>query len=1046
MTARSELEDILPLTPLQEGLLFRAELDGEGRDVYAGRLTLTLAGPLDERRLHAAAQALLDRHPALRAAFRRNKQGRAAALIPRRATVPWTFTDVGEPAPGERAARAGRLTADEPRFDLGKPPLVRFALTRLAPERHRLVMTVHHMVLDGWSQPLLVRDLFALYAAEDGRTLPPATGPRRYLEWLAAQDRPGAESAWRTALAEVTPTLISPGADRAVHESPRRLLVDLDAPLTAALVATARSYGLTLGTVVQGAWALTLARSLGRDDVVFGTTVSGRPAELHGVESMIGSFVNTVPVRVTLPPAQSLAAALARLQEEQSLLLPHQHLGLAEIRRTAGPGELFDTLAVVENFPFDPESLADLAPGLRMTDADGEEAVHYPLALTALPGTRLRLELGYRPDSLAESAVRAVADRLRRACTVFATAPDTPLGRIDLLDGPAVRRLTSANTAHPVPATTLTELLARQAARTPAATALVFEDEEMDYAALDRRAAGLASRLTARGAGPGSVVAVALPRSADLVIALLAVLRAGAAYLPLDPDYPSERLALMLDDTAPVVLLTDARTLAGLPAVSASPDGPSVLVLDSPEPTGPTTGLATDPAAEGDPTLPAVRPEHPAYVIYTSGSTGRPKGVVVPHRAIVNRLLWMQDEYRLGPADRVLQKTPSGFDVSVWEFFWPLTTGATLVVARPGGHRDPRHLARIIREQAVTTAHFVPSMLRAFLDEPDAAGCTGLHRVLCSGEALSPELVTSFHRLFGGAVALHNLYGPTEAAVDVTSWPCPPTDGPPATVPVGRPVWNTTPYVLDGALRPVPDGVPGELYLAGAQLADGYLNRPALTAERFTADPYGPAGSRMYRTGDLARRTADGVIEYLGRTDHQVKIRGFRVEPGEIESALLGHPAVREAAVLARPANGTTEPVLVGYAVGAPGHLPDPAALRSHLAAVLPPHLVPAVVLLLDALPLTPSGKLDRAALPAPDLTADAAGRRPRTPSEEILCDLFGEVLALPRVGIDDDFFELGGHSLLATRLAGRIRTVLGADLPLRTVYDEPSVAGLARR
>ncbi|MFE6337528.1 amino acid adenylation domain-containing protein [Streptomyces sp. NPDC057798] len=1025
--ARSKLADLLPLTPLQEGLLFRTELDGNGHDVYAGHLALTLRGPVDEPRLRAAAQALLDRQPGLRAAFRRNRQGKAAALIPSRVDVPWRFTDLSGLPDDERERETERLTVlDEERgFDLGQPPLIRFALLRLAPELHRLVLTNHHIVLDGWSQPLLVQELFAHYTG--GRPAP-ATSPRVYLDWLAAQDRGAAEAAWRTALADLDgPTLVAPGASESVTEPPHKVVVELDPALTSSVTSAARARGLTLGTVVQGAWALTLARSLNRGDVVFGTMVSGRPADLPGVESMVGVFVNTVPVRVTLPEAEPFADALARLQEEQSALVPHQHLGLAEVQRLAGERELFDTLAVVENYPFDPESLSELAPGLRLEDAGGDEGVHYPLALTVLPGTRLRLELGYRPDALDEDEVRSVADRLHRAFESFATTPDEPLGRLDLLSEAETRLLTAPGTTHPVPDTTLTALIAEQVARTPDATAVVFEGDRLSYAELDARAERVAGRLTRQGAGPGAVVAVALPRSPDLVVALAAVLRAGAAYLPLDPGYPADRIAFMLDDARPVAVLTDTATRSLLP------DTATVLTLDGPE---------TLPPADRTPPT-AVRPADPAYVIYTSGSTGRPKGVVVPHSAIVNRLLWTQAEYGLTAADRVLQKTPSSFDVSVWEFFWPLITGATLVVARPQGHLDPQYLARLIREQSVTTAHFVPSMLRAFLAEPEAARCTGLTRVLCSGEALSPDLVRGFHSLFGGAVELHNLYGPTEAAVDVTAWPCPADGDGRDGVPIGRPVWNTSAYVLDAALRPVPAGVPGELYLAGPQLAHGYLGRSALTAERFVADPYGLPGTRMYRTGDLARRGADGVIEYLGRTDDQVKIRGFRIEPGEIEGVLAAHSDVRQAAVVARRDLATDgDPMLVAYTTGAA----DPVELRRHLAAALPEHMVPSAFVALDALPLTPSGKLDRRALPAPELGPAAAGRRPRNPSEEILCDLFAEVLSVPEVGIDDDFFALGGHSLLATRLASRVRSTMGVELPLRTVFDAPTVAALAQR
>ncbi|MEU4353676.1 amino acid adenylation domain-containing protein [Streptomyces virginiae] len=1034
MTARAKLEDILPLTPLQEGLLFRAELDGSGLDVYAGHLRLDLRGPVDPARLRAAAQSLLDRRPGLRAAFRRSRQGKAAALIPSRAEAPWAFDDLSALPTAELERETERLTLldTEQGFDLGRPPLIRFRLLRLATDLHRLVITNHHAVLDGWSQPLLVQELFALYSGGGSAALSPAIPPRVHLDWLAAQDRQAATEAWRSALDGFdTPTLVAPGASDSVSERPRKVVVELGRDLTASVASAARGRGLTLGTVVQGAWALALARTLGRTDVVFGGVVSGRPADLPGAETMIGLFVNTVPVRVELPPAEPLAAALARLQSEQSGLTPHQHLGLAEIQRTAGGRDLFDTMVVVENYPFDPESMAELTPGLRMEDAGADEGVHYPLALTALPGNRLRLELGYRPDALEEENVRRIAARLRRAFEAFAACADLPVGQLDLLDADETAELTRSGAAHPVPTTTLTALLVEQAARTPHADAVVFEDSALTYAELEARAGKLAARLTALGAGPGRVVAVALPRSTELVVALNAVLRAGAAYLPLDPDYPADRLAFMLGDAAPAALVTDPATLARLPE---DPGVPVVLPED------------LDPAAEGSAV--AVRPagpSDPAYVIYTSGSTGRPKGVVVPHSAIVNRLLWTQAEYGLTPADRVLQKTPSSFDVSVWEFFWPLITGATLVVARPQGHLDPQYLARLIRDQHVTTTHFVPSMLRAFLAEPEAAACTGLTRVLCSGEALAPELVGGFHRLYGGAVELHNLYGPTEAAVDVTARACLPDDAERDSVPIGRPVWNTAAYVLDTGLRPVPAGVPGELYLAGPQLALGYLGRPGLTAERFTADPYGPAGSRMYRTGDLAQVGTDGVVEYLGRTDDQVKIRGFRIEPGEIEAALTALDTVREAAVVARRDLGADgDPVLVAYVVGASA---VPAELRTALAASLPEHYVPAAFVVLDALPLTPSGKLDRRALPAPDLgTAAGTGRQPRTPAEEILCALFCEVLGVAEVGIDDDFFDLGGHSLLATRLASRVRATLGTDLPLRSVFDAPTVAGLARR
>ncbi len=537
--------------------------------------------------------------------------------------------------------------------------------------------------------------------------------------------------------------------------------------------------------------------------------------------------------------------------------------------------------------------------------------------------------------------------------------------------------------------------------------------------------------LVAYGAGPERVVAVALPRSVDLVVALLAAHRAGAAYLPLDPDYPAERIGFMLADAAPAVVLTCGSVASDLP-----PGAAPVLVLDAPNP--PQADGREDDQEGVRQLLTPPRPDHPAYVIYTSGSTGRPKGVVVTHRAIVNRLLWMKAEYDLQPGDRVVQKTPSSFDVSVWEFFWPLIVGAALVVAKPGGHQDPGYLAGLIATERVTTAHFVPSMLRAFLTAPDVAThCSSLRRVLCSGEALPAELASSFHATIGtsSGTVLHNLYGPTEAAVDVTSWACAPTDRGP--VPIGRPVWNTGLRVLDDALRPVAIGETGELYLSGVQLARGYLARPGLTAERFVPDPAGPPGSRMYRTGDLARWRTDGALDFLGRVDHQVKLRGFRIELGEVEAALARCPGVVHAAVLVHDER------LVGYYAGAAEPGPDPDELSTRLGSVLPAYMVPAAFVRLAAMPLTVNGKLDRSALPAPDFATLAGDAPPGTPREELVCRLFAETLGVPRVGVHDSFFALGGDSILAMLLVSRLRTVGLTGTP-HDVFTHPTPARLA--
>ncbi|MDN3354915.1 non-ribosomal peptide synthetase [Actinomadura sp. DC4] len=570
---------------------------------------------------------------------------------------------------------------------------------------------------------------------------------------------------------------------------------------------------------------------------------------------------------------------------------------------------------------------------------------------------------------------------------------------------------------------TLPELFERQAGATPGAEAVISGDTILTYAELNVRANRLAHHLIGLGVGAEKIVALALPRSIELVTAVLAVAKTGAAYLPVDLDHPAGRVAQMIDGACALLVSVEGTVEA--------PAGTPLLLLDDPR-----VVRTLDACPQADVAGRHLPPQHPAYVVYTSGSTGRPKGVMVPHDAIVSRLSWMQGEYALRPSDRVLHKASISVDVAVWEIFWPLLTGAAVVVAEPGGHKDPVYLASLIREKRVTTAHFVPSMLEVFVRTPEIAGCRSLRRVLCGGESLPGELADRFRAV--SDAELHHLYGLTETVVDVTSWRCTPGDGP--RVPIGRPVWGTRVYVLDDRLRPVRPGAAGELYVAGAGLARGYLDRPALTAERFVACPCEGPGERMYRTGDLVRRSAAGNLEYIGRTDHQVKIRGYRVELREIETALTDQPGVARAAVVVRE-DHPGDRRLVAYAVA--NRDADPARLRQALAQTLPDHMTPAAVVVLDAFPLTPNGKLDRAALPEPEFAT--TDRSSRTPVEEILARLFAETLHLGRVGIDDDFFDLGGHSLLATRLISRIRTTLGVELPIRALFETPTVAGLAR-
>ncbi|MDL4774582.1 non-ribosomal peptide synthetase [Actinomadura xylanilytica] len=1017
---RGDLEDILPLSPLQQGFFFHALFDAGDTDVYTAQLVLDLDGPLDAAALRTAAGTLLRRHPNLRAAFWHEDLSRPVQVIPRAVTLPWEGFDVS--AAADPSAEADAVVARERArgFDMTAPPLLRFALVRLAPGRHRLVFTNHHILLDGWSTPILATELFLLYM-QDGHDggFPRVTPYKNYLAWLAGQDRAAAEDAWRRALDGIDePSLVAPEAAARPPEPPARTATVLDARLTRRLGRAARRHGVTLSTVLQGAWGLTLARLLGRDDVVFGATVSGRPPDLPGVEQMIGLFINTLPIRVRHRPDEPLAALMERLQDEQTRLLPHHHLGLTDVQRAVGAGgALFDTMTVLENYPFDPAVMDGSLNGVTIAAADSYDATHFPLSLVAVPGDELSLRLHYRPDVYDRDLVEALLARVRRFLEAFAEDSGRPVGAVELAGDAERARLAAWNdTAAERPAGTLNALFERQAARTPDDAALVSGAETLTYRELNERANRLAHALIARGVGPEDRVALVLPRTPAIVAAILAVHKAGAAYVPIDPEYPAERVAHMLDDCRPALTITTG-------------DMPG------------TGGLPAHDPADADRVRPLL-PGNAAYVIYTSGSTGRPKGVTVPHEGVLNyyeahRAAFIDPavEAAGGRRMRFAHLASFSFDTSWMGLLW-MAHGHELHLIDDATRRDVEAYVAYVAGARIDLVNTTPSHLRSLRDAGLLDG--GRHlpaHLLLGGEAIDDALWTDLRALPPG-VTVRNFYGPTESTIDTMNQPVAAT-GRPA---IGAPYRNTRAYVLDSALQPVPPGLPGELYLAGLQLARGYLGRPGLTAERFTADPFGAPGDRMYRTGDLARWRADGTLEHLGRTDDQVKIRGYRVEPGEIETVLGGFPGVAHAAVVVRE-DRAGERRLAAYVVPA---TVDLAALRRHAADRLPGHMVPALTAM-DALPLTVNGKLDRAALPAPGAAA-SAGRAPRTPQEEILCGLFAEILGVPRVAVDDGFFELGGDSLTATRLVSRIRTALGAELPVRALFEAPTVAGLAGR
>nr|WP_018682965.1 non-ribosomal peptide synthetase [Actinokineospora enzanensis] len=984
--------DILPLTPMQAGMVFHG-LSQPGQGAYFQQTAFVLDDIADLDRLADAWRQVVDRSAILRSSVVWAGVPEPLSVVHEHVDLPvecldWTGQD--------REKRiADLLAADrETGFDLAEPPLMRLTLARLADDRVQVLWTFHHVLLDGWSIFGVLSDVAEAYA---GRPLPDRPDFAEYHRWLAAQDPADAARHWRNVLGELeAPTALPFDRPRASVSDPTtsaQTEVALTAEETARLTRFAKNHHLTPGSVVQGAWALLLAHHSATREVCFGATVSGRPADIPQVEAITGMFVNTLPV-VTALDDSPVVDWLARAQRTQVESRAFEHMSLTRLHGwSAVPGgmDLFDSAVIFENYPADGPSLHELT---------AVESTTFPLSVTVYPGEELRLLFGYEPRLFDTETVDSLAAHLSRVLVDLIADPRRKVSEIPALAGADRERVLVDwnDTAAEVPDTTLDALLVAQAKRTPDGQALVAGERSWTYRELDAEVNRLAHWLRRSGAGPEKVVAIALPRSAELVIALLAVLRAGAAYLPVDPELPRDRADFMVADAGAVLLV------AALPDTAAEP-------ADAPEVT--------------------ITPGNSAYVIYTSGSTGRPKGVVVPHSAIVNRLVWTQHRFGLTEQDRVLQKTPASFDVSVWEFFWPLTVGATLVVANAGGHRDPAYLSGLIRDERVTTVHFVPSMLRAFLDHGDANACGSLKRVLCSGEALPVDLAEEFHATLDAE--LHNLYGPTEAAVDVTHWACLPGA---SVVPIGRPVWNTRLHVLDADLNPVPVGAPGELFLSGVQLARGYLNRPGLSADRFMADPFGPAGTRMYRTGDLVRWNRDGAVEYLGRTDQQVKIRGVRIEPGEIEAALTARPEVTSAAVIARDGR------LVGYVVSTSDI--EPAGLRAELARELPEHMVPAAIVVLAALPLTPSGKLDRRALPEPDFGQAGEFAEPETETEQVIAEIWTEVLGVSPVGVEDSFFDLGGDSILSLHVTARANAAFAVNLTPRDVLTARTVRALA--
>ena len=1026
----SNIQDIYPLAPLQEGILFHHRLQEEG-DAY---VTPRLLGFDSRERLETfiiGFNQLIARHDILRTAVLWEGGREPVQVVYRYAELALEWLDVeGDGSHCVAQRLNAEVNPEHHRIDVRRAPMLR-AVAAYDAEQNRWLLQLpsHHLVMDHTTLELLVKEISLIQQGREDE-LPQPLPFRNFV----AQARLGVsqeehEAFFREQLGDIEePTAPFGLLDvRGYGSEIEEVRVPLDTELARQVRQQAQSYGVSTASLFHLAWALVLSKTTGRDDVVFGTVLFGRMQGTEGAERALGMFINTLPVRIKMG-AQGVDQSLRKTHEALSALLHHEHASLGLAQRCSGlPGgtPLFTSLLNYRYSASQQErSPAHSLEGMEILGS--QERTNYPFGIAVddlgegfqLVGQVSRTIGAQRLCDYMEAAVAGIVESLQ-------TAPQQALSEINLLGKEEQRLLNEwgVNSHHP-DAQPVHQLIERQAAATPAATALVFEDQSLSYAELNTHANRLAHYLIGLGVKPETRVGIAMERSIEMVVGLLGILKAGGAYVPLDPDYPAERLFYMVEDSGIELLLTQQHLRDILPVVGSL----NVIELDQ---------LDVTHYASTNPQV-ALHGEHLAYVIYTSGSTGRPKGAVNRHHALTNRLQWMQDAYGLATDDSVLQKTPFSFDVSVWEFFWPLMQGARLVMAPPGAHREPVQLVELIRRHNITTLHFVPSMLQAFLAHGEIETCTSLTRLVCSGEALPAELQNQVLARLTHA-ALYNLYGPTEAAIDVTHWTC--QDDGRNHVAIGQPIAGIRTYVLDGDLNMAPPGVAGELYLGGVGLARGYLHRSGLTAERFVADPFAQ-GERLYRTGDLVRWREDGQLEYLGRLDHQVKIRGLRIELGEIEAELLSQSEVREAVVVAQESPGGSR--LVAYVVPQADSELDTSSLREALGQRLPDYMVPGVVVTLDALPLNANGKVDRKALPAPDLASSTQYEPPQGEVEEALAETWSDVLGMDQVGRHDNFFELGGHSLLAMQMAARVQADMQVELQLSEVFRKPLLRDLA--
>jgi amino acid adenylation domain-containing protein len=1034
------------LSDTQRRMWFLARLD-PAHATYNQSLAYRLIGDIDVEALKRSVRLLARRHEILRTTYSLGDD-EPRQVVHEDLKVELKCADLGAlPKPQQSEAMQCLMRGEmQQAFNLETSAPLRMLLVRLDEREHVLLRVIHHIASDGWSIGIFERELSAGYAAFAKGTEPalPALAIQYadyavwQREWLQGEVLEEQLAYWKSQLANVS-TLELPAdrprppvaSDRGAH-----LIFELPAPLTAALKALGQREGATLFMTLLAAFQVLLYRYSGQQDIAVGAPIAGRRhTELEG---LIGFFANTLVLRTDLSGNPPFRELLARVREIALGAYTHQDLPFEKLVEELAPARdlsrnpLFQVMFALQNAP----GAALALEGLEVSRLPlAGHSAKFDLSLSVRESAEgLRASWEYATDLFDASTIERMARHFERLLEAIVADPQQRIAQLPLLSAAERHQLLVEwnDTAADYPKDRcIHELFEAQAARTPEAVAVVFEGRQLTYGELNARANQLAHYCIEIGVGRDVLVGLCMERSLELIVGLVGILKAGGAYVPLDPSYPKNRLAFMLNDTQAPVLLTQQGLLEQLPKYDER-----IVCLDRD-----WLHISAHSVANAATNTDA---EALAYVMYTSGSTGNAKGVMIGHRALVNHMTWMEVRFPLVATDRVLQKTSIGGDASVWELFAPLISGAQLVLAAPQVHRSPSDLVETAQRQAITVLQVVPSMLAAMLDESGLSQCRALRRLYCGGEVLGAEAARRFRAR--SSAELMNLYGPTEATIDATCHVC--LEDSDQTVSIGRPIANTRIYLLDGHGEPVPVGVPGELYIGGAGLARGYLNRPELTAEKFLPDPFSEApGARMYRTGDLARYLPDGNIEFLGRIDHQVKVRGFRIELGEIEAVLAEHAAVRQAVVLARE-DVPGDKRLVAYVVPADASFTDTGPLRAFLRVRLPDYMLPAAYVLLERLPLTPNDKVDRRALPAPHYGRDEAGDTfvpPRNALEETIAEVWCEVLELDRVGVHDNFFELGGHSLLSAQVLARLTRLLPVELPLRRIFEAPTIAELAQ-